>query len=233
MNLKTISVLLSLLFISKIFAVNEYIIKDIRSDINSEFYQNAATILNMENALNIENLSNSVMNSIYIPQFEFRYNYNLLEAYRVDTRSPEEIAQIGFSGTISENHLISTFGNKNVFSAADIESAKRFYESAKAQSPGKQYFLYRIDTEGLRTLSFEDNMAFDQTGFIERLTDENIKLNYENYSRTKRFQRDPNMFHSYISDKIKAAITEAFLPAREIHIEGPIQPSRIFFIEKL
>jgi hypothetical protein len=182
--------------------------------------------------------TNTIDTNPAVPMFEIKYNYNLNEAYRVDKRKPEEISRAGFFGTNYE-HPIRTFGNKTVFSAADIAGVEKFYNFLKARYPENKYYLYKINTQGLKTLSFEENMLPDSSGFLNLIAENmlikrNTKLsnlvNYYNGYKRVQSAGCENMYSLIVrSDNGWSP----YVDIREIHIEGPILPDRISYVREM
>lgn len=137
-------------------------------------------------------------------------------AYRYDSRSPDTIKVSGFSGTLSRaTEEVRVFGHNNVFSSRTKQGAKEFLQLNKFTGQEKIQNLYEIDTRGLQTFSFVENYRKNPIALIESIADLALSGLQQGFSKdeARLFARD--------------ALNTQFNFVDELHINGPIPPSRI------
>jgi len=132
-------------------------------------------------------------------------------AYRYDSRSPDIIKACGFSGTLGRDDAeVRVFGNNNIFASRTKQGAKEFLNHNKFDGQSKIQFLYEINTHGLKSFSFVDNFKTNPVALVECIA---------------------NLVPSIPKDQARLyareALTGQFNLVDELHINGPIPPSRI------
>jgi hypothetical protein len=137
-------------------------------------------------------------------------------AYRYDSRSPDIIKINGFSGTLSRDiEEVRVFGPNNVFSSRTKEGAKEFLTINKFVGQERIQHLYQIDTKGIETFSFMENYKQNPLALIESIA--NLAQN----GALKNLPKDQIRLFA------RETINNQFCFVDELHINGPIPPSRI------
>lgn len=140
--------------------------------------------------------------------------------YRADSRPPSTIMREGFLGTKSTNHCFASFDSETVFCSSSLEGVISFKKSALQESIVLPY-IYRINANGLRGYKFNENT--NSYALAEVL----FERNESKYKKLRRYNKGHFEFISYLSNKLRLNIDAAFIPVKEVHVQGPIPASRI------
>lgn len=153
--------------------------------------------------------------------------------FRYDYRSPIEIMNTGFQGTISKNHLFEKYNKKTVFSAACIEGADIFrnapFNKQKRKEKPRNMFLYKIAPSELNTYDFRRQyILYGEKSMINlhmalaRNRPELYKRNLEGISKKLPHSQLNGEYYKRLRGRL-----DVFLNVNEVHIEGPVAPQHI------
>ena len=152
--------------------------------------------------------------------------------YRYDTRPPECILKQGFAGTISSNHILSSFDQQTVFTANSKQACCLMRESAIAAGIGDKFYLYEITAYGLNSFGIEENYRQDPIGLNQFIVDKQLHDRHAEFSQMRRYHHlGATGFKAYLAEKIaRSQPLIELIKVEEVHLEGPVTPDRIHFI---
>lgn len=139
--------------------------------------------------------------------------------YRAVEAPVESIMKTGFTGTAFDSPKEPClFGKRTVFTSRSAEGVKEFIRMREKHSTEKSFYnLFKIDTDGQRYFSFSDNYKQFPESLIESFARKIEKLGHTYYPHA-RVQAQRNLEKVYVH-------------VDEVHLEGPIPPKLITFIE--
>ena len=141
---------------------------------------------------------------------------NAGDVFRYDTRSPREIMKKGFTGTNAVYHPLAFFGERTVFCSESRTGAEIFKKNFEAGNKKPLYNLYKINAEGLETVSLSLNsFLYGRENLIKYMASR--KIIERNLS-----EQFMNTFTEKYCSTVKAMLT-----VDEIQIQGPVTPDRI------
>jgi hypothetical protein len=154
-----------------------------------------------------------------IPRFQLEYRTDAGKIRRADRRPPEEILKHGFEGTVRTDHMLAAFDNSTVFGSRETAGAEAFATGGHRDGT-PDFYIYEIDTTGLRALDISANYARDADGMKSLVAEQALKRAAARGQVVSEAKR--NKLPTAVDRMLQAARNAA-----EIQVEGPIAPSRI------